>query len=1749
MWAVKYVLCALSCVAFAAAALEDCEVAPLVRHATAKIALNDDTITATYTCKAGFDLRGAAELICNSETDKWQGEPPSCVKASAVSERKKRVLAIPEEPKVPLPLAAILDLSCIEAKVMAPEISHGLVVKYERRRRGEKIFLVAYFACNENYEFEFLETSAMYCHDKQWVGELPTCIPQVEYTDGDGGDGGDLEGEDYDEYETITNDDDNDTDNLVEEEPKVTESEPPPPPPPPVEEEVVESVEEATQPTEPVKAPVEELPVEVEPQPEVLPGSIDEPKPEPEIVVRVDEAERVETPIEPEVKVEEVTEINVVVEPTKDPYTPRFLDEDCGEDRGGCEHICKRLLYPDENEPVLKCSCREGYTLDPSDYVSCLDIDECQELNGGCSEICNNLPGSFQCACQKGYQLDASTGKSCVDIDECTNAELSSDCQNGCENLPGSYRCVVALVTQEEAAIETALSEPTEEDNEISVEEVSQPSPKVQCNPGFQLSPDGSECQDIDECDIDDGEDEEHPKPRFCQQKCQNTIGSYRCHCHSGYHLLEDKQSCALDGCQDLDNPKLNRTRCAHECENLPDGNYKCKCPQGYDLAEDQHSCVVAESACTTDNGHDRCRPGSCVPSEDNSSFSCLCPPGYTSEVFSCQDIDECAEESHLCSHSCLNTDGGYQCLCPVGLTLVEEFTCVAEDLCEVNNNGCEQICLTARGGACSCRDGFRLGADGKGCQDVDECQVENGGCQQVCRNLPGSYGCECSPGYELLRLEGLRGYCFDIDECAREMHKCHEDMLCENLNGSYTCLCPAGYALGLDNHIITSTSSSESSSTSSPNDSSSSEPSPCLDIDECSLANGNCSHFCLNLPGRFQCACPLGYALAEDGRTCQDIDECLHGNGQCKQLCLNQPGGFACACESGFEITTDGFGCLDIDECSQEYGNCSDICINLLGTHACACERGYELSEDGRSCQDIDECAGLLSGGCTHECINKKGSFECGCPLGYILQEDNRSCRPALVGCPPGSQRTSTSDGCEPIKCGLGLLLGADGSCVDVDECQLNNGGCSHRCENSQGSFKCACPAGYQLDSDLRTCQDVDECSLGKENCLAGSCVNEPGGFRCECSSGKRLSIDGRTCLDVPQPPRASPLPELPKANPFPTFPELPKARPEERLPPALPVLPKPNPFPSFPELGKAPKYPSAAPEAPRFPSIESVNTRLPQIPWVTQRQPQPRDACPRFQAPANGKARCNKYRHKRTQFYNSRCRVTCNPGFTLQGSEIRSCGSAGVWEGQENKCVPLVQRRVQTQSICPALKQARNGVISPASCTQGPSSFGAICHLRCNAGFVPTGPLLASCMALQGWSFGSDLNCQPFGSSFFNNQLPWIRSQSLQNIPPVQQTATRARPYIKCPENVVILLHRGEVKAHVTLQRPETNLDYRNVAVFPAWAKQLEAHLPAGIHKIGFRAQDPQTRQSAACQTIITIKAAPTTESNLFTFSSAPVQSHSGFSRPAAFPTFSSRSSAPAPAPFPTFPTRSTVRQPAPFPTFSRPAQFARLSSLPEPSTPSSPASFPRLDSVQTSKNLIGVAPERSESFRVDLGSDTSNYCPPSIEVHLKENQNLRSVVWEEPRFEGKLLKIFKSHFPGALFRLGDHAIKYEATTTDGVTLSCSFHIHVKAAKPSPAPAQPEIAYPESESESLSLSSAPAQLREKPAASGSLFDGHESYVVCPDKEPVRVTAHQSVNLPVGCTLKNVRPQSSPQTHLKRGTLTSLWHRYNANF
>ena len=35
----------------------------------------------------------------------------------------------------------------------------------------------------------------------------------------------------------------------------------------------------------------------------------------------------------------------------------------------------------------------------------------------------------------------------------------------------------------------------------------------------------------------------------------------------------------------------------------------------------------------------------------------------------------------------------------------------------------------------------------------------------------------------------------------------------------------------------------------------------------------------------------------------------------------------------------------------------------------------------------------------------------------------------------------------------------------VDIDECDLANGGCEHSCVNTEGAFYCLCEAGYKLE------------------------------------------------------------------------------------------------------------------------------------------------------------------------------------------------------------------------------------------------------------------------------------------------------------------------------------------------------------------------------------------------------------------------------------------------------------------------------------------------------------------------------------------------------------------------------------------------------------------------------------------------------------------------------------------------------------
>ncbi|XP_051232997.1 hemicentin-1 isoform X2 [Dicentrarchus labrax] len=252
-----------------------------------------------------------------------------------------------------------------------------------------------------------------------------------------------------------------------------------------------------------------------------------------------------------------------------------------------------------------------------------------------------------------------------------------------------------------------------------------------------------------------------------------------------------------------------------------------------------------------------------------------------------------------------------------------------------------------------------------------------------------------------------------------------------------------------------------------------------CADENECEVGNP-CSHACHNAMGTYYCSCPRGLTISADGRTCQDIDECSLGGNVCHdgQECENTIGSYRCVmrCGRGFRRTADGLSCTDVNEC-QESNPCNQHCLNTIGSYRCACEPGFQLRN--RRCIDINECRQRVCRS-DQQCKNTRGGYTC------------------IDLCPGG------------------MTKGANGTCVDIDECRDGTHQCRYNqiCENTRGSYHCTCPRGYRSQGVGRPCIDINECEV--RDACQHECMNTPGSHRCLCPAGYRLMTNGKTCQDI---------------------------------------------------------------------------------------------------------------------------------------------------------------------------------------------------------------------------------------------------------------------------------------------------------------------------------------------------------------------------------------------------------------------------------------------------------------------------------------------------------------------------------------------------------------------------------------------------------------------------------------------------------
>ena len=341
-----------------------------------------------------------------------------------------------------------------------------------------------------------------------------------------------------------------------------------------------------------------------------------------------------------------------------------------------------------------------------------------------CSEHakCINTQSSYICQCNQGYSGD---GYTCHDINEC-NMNPGKICGNhsSCFNTEGSYDC--------------------------------------QCEPGFTGN---STCTDINECTTNE---------RNCSihSHCVNTIGSSYCRCNDGYY--GDGIAChPILICSGNNNCNYNAN-----CMIYNKTQYYCSCKIGY-------------------------YSNSQLPETQLQSGShCQRGQVYTGSLQIAGIFNQELNNTHSTSYHALQqavtntltltlklssiTKSKFERVAVTGFkagSIIAEYYIIFKQDANINITELTNIISTSN-----------YTIQGKPMQNVtvndyDECANKTDNIctlNQNCINLPGSYTCQCKPGF-------TGSSCVDINECSAPQ-ACGNNTICSDTVGSYICRCQNGY-------------------------------------------------------------------------------------------------------------------------------------------------------------------------------------------------------------------------------------------------------------------------------------------------------------------------------------------------------------------------------------------------------------------------------------------------------------------------------------------------------------------------------------------------------------------------------------------------------------------------------------------------------------------------------------------------------------------------------------------------------------------------------------------------------------------------------------------------------------------------------------------------------------------------------------------------------------------------------------------
>ena len=457
--------------------------------------------------------------------------------------------------------------------------------------------------------------------------------------------------------------------------------------------------------------------------------------------------------------------------------------------------------------------------------------------------------------------------------------------------------------------------------------------------------------------------------------------------------------------------------------------------------------------------------------------------------------------------------------------------TYVSEHECHRNNGNCSHVCLVSnlRSHICACPPDMMLNADNRTCSAQTACKPgeikcsEHDICIKLHQRCDGVANCpngedESSICGELhwLKCEKTNQFACKSGACISKTKRCNSHYDCPDRSDEEGCdkkecnsnefechegACISKYQV-CDGHNDCSDGSDESN----------------CDKHTCGAESFACDNG-MCIPKTWACdGEPDCLDRSDESSTCRkgtcpsEMFTCH--NGRCIDSLLKCNTVDDCDDNSDEQYCTEGIHSNSVNCTADEY-KCYNVEMCIPKTARCNGRQDCPKNDDERNCVRCQKGEYACD---NQNCIDE--SWVCDRVEDCGDGSDERDCD---GGGNSGRISLSTSSKCKEFKCSNGACLPFEKVCDGAPDCldRSDESGkcaisctkenfCDNICHKTPSGPVCGCRKGFQLSSDLKSCEDINEC---ESSVCSQACHNTDGSFTCSCYEGYVLRGDKISC------------------------------------------------------------------------------------------------------------------------------------------------------------------------------------------------------------------------------------------------------------------------------------------------------------------------------------------------------------------------------------------------------------------------------------------------------------------------------------------------------------------------------------------------------------------------------------------------------------------------------------------------------------